>query len=205
MTYLILLILDTNLLADSYINGSQQCSFSFLIDLIKSFGQNVLNLFTFKVINKYICQCGKTTYKNSNENFIYIYKSYKKSETFENLINNLGKPELIDLKCEYCFRPEQTKKTEYDFENCSYIIIRINDFNYVENSLIRYYTSITNFNCDYIKIFNNTFKLIASVNHTGGLSSGHYVCSRRVSGDWIEISDDKALQLKRKPGDPNLD
>jgi ubiquitin C-terminal hydrolase len=163
-----------------------------------------LNLFTFKQINSYSCDCGKTTIKNNNENFINIFKNRNQTEIFENLVNSLNNPETVELKCNFCSRQNQTKKTTYDFEDCSYIIIRINDYNYVNQSVVRYYTRITNFKCELIKIFNASFKLIATVNHTGSQDSGHFTCCRKASEGWIEISDDRAKELKFHPGNPDL-
>jgi len=170
-----------------------------------------------KVKYSFECICGLKHEKEEIDNFITV-KTNKTSEDFRNLINNLTMSEEVLLECSCSKNKDHTqkKRSSYNFKDCSFLIIRINNYqaefaNEIvhKNNFLSIYGSITrllNFKSDITNILGTNFTLKAAVTHHGNLNAGHYNCLIRTNyekNEWIDISDNKCEKCE-DPAATNL-
>jgi hypothetical protein len=113
-------------------------------------------------------------------------------DDFKNIIKNLEKNENVELTCE-CGSKFQEKSTQYDLSQNSYILLRVNNFNYYinnNNNNTNQKKKLKNFSSNSILFFGFNYKAVTMVNHSGNYNhGGHYTCMRNMDYFWIQISD----------------
>ena len=107
------------------------------------------------------------------------------------LTKDMLKCEKIELHCD-CSYTTQIKYAAFDFTQCSFVILRFNNYSFKDKQFIRHDTKIQNFDSDSVKLFDNDciFKVNSAVMYSGDLNSGHYTCLVNKTKNWISLSDD---------------
>ena len=97
------------------------------------------------------------------------------------------------MKCKRCKKLTiHSEEVTYDFKNNKYLLVRINNYVYINNKLVKLSNKIINFDVDKIVISNNqndTFKIISAITYVGTSYEGHYAIWVRSGSGWNKISD----------------
>ena len=186
--------INAHKLSDSYINGTQQDAFSFLIDFINFSCDDIKQYFGFSKQYVQLCLACDSTSNNSNDQ-IHFYIGLNRYN-----VNQMPFEELFfsdfDRKCT---NPDckdsgslKIRFEKYDFALNKFLILRIQS----ETNTFRSNMEILNF--DPLKVVipnsNNLFRVKSAIIHKSNCvgiagQGGHYTYWKQFWEGWIEISD----------------
>jgi hypothetical protein len=196
---------------DSYVDGSEQCCFGFLLQLFQHSCEKLKNIFRINYTERNVCSNCKYVL-NYEKNYSTFYMSITRSiENDEIDFHNLFNPIIHHIPCLKCGCTVQFKYNNYE-ANGNFVILRIAN----ESGIHRFKTKIKNINLNEsitIPNLKGNFKCKSLIVHEligsfGKKKRGHYRCFSKIetASDncefrWLNISDETCTPMRDYPVD----